>query len=332
MFTLFLLVALQPDPRYLITEMLLFQKNEFVRSVRSIEIPRARAPYNGSLIQTDETYQLFFRYDNVRTGDRSIPYFSYVGCVELDNQFHLLSTSSQRIDTHSRFSEDPRVFQVDSNYFLLFNDRNDDGSRSMRIAELDIKEKTLHQIKPLELDTKLTEKNWAPFVYEGKPYLIYSISPHRVLEYDSLLPVNAGEESVLSELDWPTALWGQLRGGTPAQLVDGEYLAFFHSSFGDWKRAIYYVMGAYTFEAAPPFRITRISPHPIVFQGMYDSILINPIAKPRLHCIYPAGFVCDGETIYLSCGENDSAIKILTLDKRALLNSLKAVNLLSYSQ
>jgi predicted GH43/DUF377 family glycosyl hydrolase len=85
-------------------------------------------------------------------------------------------------------------------------------------------------------------------------------------------------------------------------------------------------MGAYTFEEKPPFRVTAISHYPILFKGIYDSPILNT-ASPKKRVIFPCGFVeekRDGkELIHISCGENDTATKIVTVDKKALFKSLK---------
>ena len=85
-------------------------------------------------------------------------------------------------------------------------------------------------------------------------------------------------------------------------------------------------MGAYTFAAYSPFKITRISPHPILFKGIYDTPH-QVIANSKIRSIYPSGFTCEQregkELIHVSCGENDSGIKIISMDKNALLASLR---------
>ncbi|MBX9744839.1 MAG: hypothetical protein K2X08_06490 [Chlamydiales bacterium] len=84
-------------------------------------------------------------------------------------------------------------------------------------------------------------------------------------------------------------------------------------------------MGAYTFKAEPPFTITRMSPQPILFRGIFDTPIANT-AQDWKRVIFPSGFVLekqqDRELIHLACGENDCAIKIVTFDKKALLDSL----------
>ena len=127
-----------------------------------------------------------------------------------------------------------------------------------------------------------------------------------------------------------TGLWGGLRGGTPAQKVGDEYLAFFHSSFRDRNGIIWYCMGAYTFEDQPPFRITKISNYPILFEGIYGTPPMNT-ADPMKRVIFPSGFVVEErngkEVIHLSCGENDASVKIITLDKNTLLRGMKKIQL-----
>jgi hypothetical protein len=105
-------------------------------------------------------------------------------------------------------------------------------------------------------------------------------------------------------------------------------LAFFHSAFEDTKGIKWYVMGAYTFEASPPFRMTRISPYPILFQNIYETEILHS-AHPGVRSLYPVGFVCErreeGDVIHVSCGENDSVVKIITMAKDCLLESLLEV-------
>ena len=123
--------------------------------------------------------------------------------------------------------------------------------------------------------------------------------------------------------------WGTPRGGTPAQEIDGQYLSFFHSSFEDLKGIIWYVMGAYTFSKNQPFQIERISPHPILFKKAYTQIH-HKDANPRIRSLYPTGFIQTSKnsknTLFVSCGENDSSIKILELDQNSLLNSLENIS------
>ena len=182
------------------------------------------------------------------------------------------------------------------------------------------------------------EKNWTPFSCKDKKgknnlYFIYKFNPHQVLHLneDGQITKIIGPSSVpvLEEL-WEQK-WGKIRGGTPAKLIDDEYLTFFHSFFSvDNKR--FYVFGALTFEKHPPFSVTKISKYPIIFHECYSAT--NRFAKPWgetniKYVIFPGGFVTrnvQGRDVFiLACGENDRAIRIVTLDKNKLMLSLKKI-------
>ncbi|MBU6383145.1 MAG: hypothetical protein KGR16_02370 [Verrucomicrobia bacterium] len=303
---------------------------------RKIDIPGVIAPYNASLIEEADHYLLFFRYDIPAIGDDEVPYHSYIGCVELNSDFLPLSPFTT-LDTKSAFSEDPRVMKVDGQYFITYNElmAGKRTRREVRMATVDSLTKRIESITRFDRRKMSVEKNWMPFVPDGKTlHFIYTIRPHEVLklaspQHNALLQVGVCDpKCALSSLDWPKQ-WGIPRGGTPPRLVDGEYLSFFHSSLIDDRGITWYVMGAYAFEAAAPYRITKISPHPILFHEIYRTAHQNT-ANPKVRCIYPAGFVLERregkDLIQLSCGENDSAVKVLTIDKEALLRSLKPVS------
>jgi hypothetical protein len=85
-------------------------------------------------------------------------------------------------------------------------------------------------------------------------------------------------------------------------------------------------MGAYIFQAEPPFKILAITPNPISFEGMYSARhRVN-----NLHVTYPAGFAIEKRDdkcmLHVSCGENDTSIRIISIDKDALLKSMVRVS------
>ena len=120
------------------------------------------------------------------------------------------------------------------------------------------------------------QKNWSPFDYcpkcqfdkgyvdirRSSPYranllFIYSLQPHRIVEtYPTSQEGSVDASTVfltemLPEFNWN---WGEMRGGTPALLIDQDhYLSFFHSSGRLMhKNIITYVMGAYLFSRLKP--------------------------------------------------------------------------------
>lgn len=322
-----------------------------LKSVKKLDLKGVVAPYNASFVEDKNGYLMVFRYDikerrkvlgitiplrqKISFHSQKMPYRTFIGAVRLDKNFTQIS-DIQTIDTGSDFSEDPRVFSAGDKLYLSYNDMqpNEVYSRTMRLAELD--RETLKPIFINDIDQHINfvEKNWVPFAGKdasGKDRIFfgYGINPHKVLIMDDpqsshmdhpVCPHNIA----FQKLAWKEKKWGTLRGGTPALMVNGQYLAFFHTLFYESKRP-WYAMGAYTFEASPPYRVTAVSPFPILFKGIYDTPAINT-AHSKKKAIYPAGMVLgkeDGrDVIHISCGENDSSVKILTFDTEALLQSL----------
>jgi predicted GH43/DUF377 family glycosyl hydrolase len=323
----------------------LAETDGIVLSTKVIPIRHVLAPYNGCIFKKEGTpgYQLIFRYDQFNATSFYPPFFTYIGVVELDENLEQTAKEFQTIDTHSDHSEDARIVKLGKEYYLSYNDMQSHSPycRSMRIAHLNLEDYSVQYTTNLDLHLQHIEKNWSPFEYIGednKPRLLfeYYLSPHKILELPNP-QVNAFNHWIFPDhpspprLPWNEA-WGHPRGGTAPQRIGEEYLGFFHSSFTDPDKVIWYVIGAYTFEAKPPFRITSVSKFPILFNGIYGTHHVNTATRNKM-VIFPTGFVIeerDGkELIQLSCGENDSSVKILTIDKEALLKNMINLRLTS---
>ncbi|OGN56345.1 MAG: hypothetical protein A3D96_05475 [Chlamydiae bacterium RIFCSPHIGHO2_12_FULL_44_59] len=305
----------------------LAEKEGIVLDVKIFHFPLFTPPYNASIGISEGRHYLFFRYDFPLFG-HGFPFsISNIGSVQLDQDLNPLEKTFCKIRTNSPFSEDPRFFQHGKENYLIYSDIHSHSKdvRGLRIGALNLKEQKLDYITPLHHQFQKVEKNWTPFSHSGKIHFVYEIGRQKILSLSD--PQKDSLESfpslLFSSSSW-SSRWGILRGGTPALLVEKEYLSFFHSSFEDHLGIIWYVMGAFTFEAFPPFKMTRISPYPILFKGIYDT-LHQPMANPKVRSIYPAGFVLKDErdSLLVSCGENDSGIKLVTLSKDKLLASLQ---------
>jgi len=315
----------------------LAEKLNIIIDVKTVPIRGVTAPYNASIERVGDEYLLFFRYDTL-TFRETPPFYTSLGVCRLNQDFQQTEAEYHNLNTNSKFSEDPRFIQVGSKNFIVYNDLLKDvfsRYRTIHLAEIDINTLKLKTITNLDIQLGRTEKNWTPFVYteDGKANLFfeYFINPHKILKLpdmtkNELIHKSYTKGPAFQNLPWSRERWGELRGGTPAKKVGDEYLSFFHSLFEDKDGFYWYVMGAYTFESKPPFNITSISKYPILFEGIYDTIPANS-SDPTKRSIYPAGFALgkkDGkDVIHVSCGENDSAVKIITFDQKALLDSLE---------
>ncbi len=316
------------------------ETSNLVLKAQEIKIRNVIAPYNASLIKKADNYLLFFRYDIINQHSINRNFFSYIGCIELDKNFKQTAKEFCKIDTQSNFSEDPRTVQIENNLYLIYNDlhSSSDQCRSMHLANIDVETLKTNFITELDFQMQPIEKNWSPFEYIDKQrkshlYFEYYLTPHIILKLknpktNSLKHLIFPNFKYQKNLSWPK-LWGTPRSGTVSlKINEQEYLSFFHSVFTDKNKFVWYVIGAYTFDKDPPFRITRISQYPIFFNGIYESTPINT-ADPCKRVLFPCSFVFDKylnkEVIHLSCGENDSHIKIITLDKNILLKNLKKI-------
>ena len=169
-------------------------------------------------------------------------------------------------------------------------------------------------------------------MYERELLLSYTICPHEVVQITS----NGVCQAVHTTHAQIPCHGCIIRGGTPGvRLLTDEYLSFFHTHVCPYEHPRktacevqwpsgtiplrHYLMGCYTFEAIPPFRILRCSPEPIVYPGICDSH--NP-RFPKHKVVFPAGLIVEDGEAHVSCGENDGCVKIISFPLDELLASL----------
>ncbi len=304
-----------------------------VIDTKKITFDRFRDAFNPSLAKWGEHFLLSFRYCPDRAQQS---WLSEVWVVLLDGSLEPI-TEPQKLNSRSKNSktpsqiEDARFFTFRDRLFLIYNDNIDEiffdhsKRRDMFFSEIFFSEGQFQLSAPLKLyseekyNTSLQQKNWIPFEWRNDLYFIYSIQPHEILVPNLKNGVCFSFHKTQTPFQW---IYGALRGSSNAQLVDGEYLAFFHSSTrtrspasGDWK-LWHYFMGVYTFSAEPPFAITRMIREPIMSPDFYTS------SYREKRVIFPGGFVVEGPHIYVAYGKDDCEIWIATLDKEELKKHL----------
>lgn len=303
---------------------------------KKIQLDAFPNSFNPSLGKTDQGMLLSFRYSPKPTE----PWISFIGVVLLDSnlepisQPELLHTRLWNNRTPSQ-SEDARLFSYKGDAYVMFNDNYDvinpssEGRRDIFIAKITFKDGHFIVSEPQRLIHKdkyfsqTWQKNWVPFEWKDKLFIGYSIIPHEIISPEISNGVCQSLYKTRAKVNWN---WGALRGGTPALLVNGEYLAFFHSSIPTISEAshnikmLHYYMGAYTFSAKPPFQITKMTPLPIISKGFYTK------SNYHLRVIFPGGYVISGSKIYLAYGKDDNEIWVATIDKDLLKEVLLPVS------
>lgn len=156
------------------------------------------------------------------------------------------------------------------------------------------------------------EKNWIFFDHEGQLMMIYMTEPHQVLQWSDGRVVN----------QWKTDgfKWshGQMRGGSNPIRIGDEYLCFFHSSTQWTEKKRRYHMGAYTFEAKPPFRITRMTKKPILSGSRED-----PWQEGLPLVVFPCGAILERNNCVVSMGINDYTSAWIEIPVKEIVSKLK---------
>ncbi|MCB1118520.1 MAG: hypothetical protein KDK65_01015 [Chlamydiia bacterium] len=310
-----------------------YYQADYIHGVKKLHIPGYPRAFNPSIISYGDHYLLAFR--DLATPGR--PY-NAIGVVLLDREFHLVG-QPQLIDMKSPLgrevchAEDPRLIRVGEKIMLLYTEywrKQGLQHNEMRLTELTVQNGKFCIDPPKRLRAPYPfhhlpmQKNWVPFTFQDNLLFAYSIRPHRILLYPSHADRCHQLMKTTSHFHWD---FGKLRGGTPAQCVGDNYLAFFHSCsrgaspYSDQQEMLHYFIGAYTFSGSPPFEIQKISPKPIASYGMYHT----PSFEDKV-VVFPGGYVTDEESLYLVFGQNDEAIMVVKMDKEQLLNSLIPVD------
>lgn len=307
------------DPLAIVLESKLLKFNETIDNA-----------YNASIIEEGNRYLLVFRHDVSKLFSKE----PTLKMVYLDKDFTQISPI-KTIDSTANLPEDARIHRLNGGLFLTYNDDYfNNKSRRLFCGKFDINACCLShtiQLAPKDLVLTPVEKNWVPFEYpenSGSLHYIYSTSPtYKIIKVDEATTICSIPTKKIDAI-WSKDTWGEIRGGTPARLIDGVYLTFFHSwKYNKQQKSYYYVMGAYIFQNCPPFKILAITPKPIFFKNVYSA----PHRRDDLHVVFPAGFVIEKKNnkviLHVSCGENDTSVRIVSIDKDALLKSMVPVEL-----
>lgn len=193
---------------------------------------------------------------------------------------------------------------------------------------------TLEPSEPCVLDDKITPletKNWiALHTDEGRINLIEEINPRHLLAYgencsyvNSTITPRLHPHHHQLHVPWRGHVYGSfLKGGTPALMVNGHYLAFFHTDESHTATMTTYYMGAITFCPQFPYRIHSISEYAIMLDQWYEGEWSH---TSRDYVVFPMGFIKhpDGKHLLLSYGRQDKDGYIIKINIVELLASLR---------
>lgn len=306
------------------------EEEGLIKWTKQIILQEFPLAFNPSIIKNEKGYLMAFRYcPNNHNKDHSI---SKIGIVQFDASFNriskpcLVENVGEKAPPHL---EDPRLFLYQNEICIIYNNcldkfQTSESRRDMWMGKL-VQQgdrffltdqiKFFHKEKG---EARLIQKNWIPFISDDQLYLIYMLDPFEVIIPDMETGLCSAVWNQESLNNWQ---WGQLRGSTPPVLADGELLAFFHSSTSkpsivQNNSTFQYYIGVYTFSATYPFKITSMSPAPIISKTFYSR------QQREKKVIFPAGLVEDDQNYYICYGRNDKEMWIAAFDKIKLKQSL----------
>lgn len=247
-----------------------------------------------------------------------------IGICRLDHALNVVWGSAVPLSDHVRFRPegvypeigtqwfaDPRLYRFGGRVFIYWNSGWHEPRNCQFVQELDPLT-LLPRGCPRELllrgERQKLEKNWTFFSANDRCYAVYSITPHRVLEFSL-----AGEGDITfdesAQVEWSPddypASHGGLRGGAPPQLAGGEFWSFCHSVH-DGPNGYRYLPAVYAFASAPPFAPTRTPVAPLRLGNPFGENRSYERLNPAVgEVIYPCGAARDGARWLVSHGIND---------------------------
>jgi hypothetical protein len=215
---------------------------------------------------------------------------------------------------------DPRLFRLGDGVFIYWNSGWHEPQNAQFIQQIDAD--LLHPVGPprelvLDGERRVIEKNWMLFESCGQFHAIYSINPHRILTFSL-----HGSEAIVCRPVAATAWaddsyrpkWGELRGGTPPQRLDGSFHCFCHSVSGPPGGYVYSV-AAYSFSIDYPFAPVQVPVRPLAIaippQVQGDQERLNQVVR---EVVYPAGASFDRGQWIVSLGVNDQHCALARVD------------------
>lgn len=249
-----------------------------------------------------------------------------LGLCLLDNELQPNYHTNVLLNLHSNLRghaknfhvEDPRLFTYKDELYLSYTD-------GYQMGQAKIDPQTLQATESFYIDLPRvgrTEKNWTFFEHDGNLYSVYDIASHTIFKMNG--PHYEKVYSTPFEHSWQ---WGELRGGTSPMLIGDRYLSFFHSASPITHKNAQgrcYYMGAYTFEAKPPFRVLSISKEPIMSGELCDDSI--PRLSNKIFVVFPCGVLKLQDSYLVSYGWNDFQVRYCEVTNELLKENLIEVN------
>ncbi len=274
---------------------------------KTIETPNRG--YNGSILEINGRFLYVYRHEQILS---QRPFL--ISACWLNENYDIIS---KQYHLHTG-GYDPRIIKYGDRVIMFYTDHLRVHCGEI-VAEEDI---SYYDDRILQTDFPLqkNEKNWLPFLIEDELKLIYSFSPHTILDCALEEGQCIKESQAPVKLNW---LRGTIYGGSTPIRLGNDFISFFHS----WKADSpdhrtsprIYSIGAYIFSAQQPHNIKYVTKTPIWNDDFYSS------KSACIHKVtFPMSALLEDNEIILSYGENDVVTKLAKFNLDGFLRTLSA--------
>jgi len=287
--------------------------------------------FNNSIAEFEGKVYMAYRMENRPWCTRT-----KIGICELDVNFQPIKSTNKLLYLHSDLKvatmqggksfpkgfhvEDPRLFVFNNKLFISYTDGYQMGQAEINPETLEA-EDSFYIEKPLR---DVTEKNWVFFEHDSKLYSVYNTSPHIIYEIDRNIFTERYREKFKHQ--WA---WGAIRGGTSPLRIGNYFISFFHSALDSvlYKgfNSRQYFMGAYLFNAEPPFAPVAISKEPLITGEIISDAI--PRLSSKIFVVFPSGAVRKKDSYIVSFGYNDLECRFIEITDKLLEENLVFTNI-----
>ncbi len=217
--------------------------------------------------------------------------------------------------------EDPRLFTCGGRLWLSFVgvDQRGKTTYTHQMLALLTDDLQAESVVYLEMDRRQWphEKNWS-FFDDGNGQMR---AVYRCGAWHTIVKIDREQASVSHQTtgSFPWR-WGEPRGGAPPVLVGDEFYHWFHGTIPQPDGGKVYSAGLYVFDAAPPFRVKRVSRSPLMMPRTNDL----PDSK-GWPVVFPGGAVLEHGRWLVAYGYHDYQCRIAAFDADEIESRLEAV-------
>lgn len=282
-------------------------------NITRLDLPE-RGSFNAAILQLSDRILCVYRPDEYR----------FVACF-LNENYKIISNTYYLLPLHA--VADPRLLLTPDNKVLLtystYNQIHDEHIAGNYLMDLnsgmDMHLGPRFRISPSNLKSR--QKNWMPFVHDGKIYFIANVCPHDIYEFEP------GREAFQKyRTSWAHSWFNRndLRGNTnPVRMTNGNFLSTFHTASYQ-SGVMHYDNGCYIFSGEPPF--TPIWCGRRTYLPADAAVEPHVRKKGQIICTFPCGMTIDGDKLKISYGDNDSSVKIMETTVTEMLGTMSKLN------